>query len=693
MMVRAKGPARSARQSQGTATSTVMLAPNPTQTVVRVNQAQSLHIVQTTVSATLNTILWINNLFPDNYFEARRYSLNDPAFPYSVRTPAQIALETKQQGSDKASVTWHFLVRGKTAKADKIWSWLDGVCDALKHGYLASFQITFHSGDVSRDTIAVAYVMKFNYSEKGSKIQIDVSSGNQRVEITAEDMQDLKNMFQRLMKISRESDKIPEDPTICLQLTYNETCPDKYEPRGFVVAPDPSIIMNQDGFTIGAVDTGYHSVGMSLVTPAETAVHGSNGSFGVPTRPNSQQIFKWNNLISTPAPASPCLGSSVLNTQDRVDRQLIREMVPLGREVGDTQRVQDTQSQATGAKESPSPTLPHGPVEKNTPPLEERSFYFDHEAIRDLYPDHKWRNEQVQISFAEEKDIDCPCSKKFAGMTVQCELCQKRQHLQCHGYLETDVMDTHLCYKCLLRSEPNLSKEMQQLCLLRQVAWVSSMEMYPLKESDLAKRIDCKVKELIPLSQRLAKDKYLRKISRPQSKRHKEYHRRSEIPPYEFIVEERGRLLKEYLNPTFKIEKYLHEHLQTSGDKSQLSQPPPPTLPTPRMSSMAPEPAKLVPATHVPETPRHVRADIDDGGFIYGIFDDIEEDTATPHTGPAESSMDASTQGVPSDMGSPGPQPSLGVKRKADVLERGMGNVKRPSWVNSPFVLGTRLYE
>lgn len=46
-----------------------------------------------------------------------------------------------------------------------------------------------------------------------------------------------------------------------------------------------------------------------------------------------------------------------------------------------------------------------------------------------------------------------------------------------------------MCYGCLLISEPKLSKEMQQLCLLRQVAWVASMEGYPLKESDLAKHI------------------------------------------------------------------------------------------------------------------------------------------------------------------------------------------------------------
>lgn len=128
---------------------------------------------------------------------------------------------------------------------------------------------------MSRDTIIAAYVMKFNYPETGGKIQFDISSGNQTVEVTAEDMRDLKNVFNRLVKMSRKTDQFPgmtqqldasstifdsfiEDPTISLQLTYNKTCPGEYEPRGFVAAPDPSIILNQDGFNIGNVDTTYH---------------------------------------------------------------------------------------------------------------------------------------------------------------------------------------------------------------------------------------------------------------------------------------------------------------------------------------------------------------------------------------------------------------------------------------------------
>lgn len=117
-----------------------------------------------------------------------------------------------------------------------------------------------------------------------------------------------------------------------------------------------------------------------------------------------------------------------------------------------------------------------------------------------------------------------------------------------------------------------------------------------------------------------------------------------------------------------------------------------PTPSGPRMNSITPEAMEPVQTSHLPKTPQRTRTDLDDGGFIYGMFD-MDDNTTTPHSGPAESSMIASTQGVPSDMGSPDPRPPLGVKRKADALEGRVGNLKRPSWVNSPFVLSSRSYD
>lgn len=85
----------------------------------------------------------------------------------------------------------------------------DGIFDALKHRYLASFQFSLHDGDRSLDTVAQSYVMKFNYSQNGGDIDIGISSGGQTVEVAAKDMQNLKAVFNRLIKMSREAGGLP----------------------------------------------------------------------------------------------------------------------------------------------------------------------------------------------------------------------------------------------------------------------------------------------------------------------------------------------------------------------------------------------------------------------------------------------------------------------------------------------------
>lgn len=121
--------------------------------------------------------------------------------------------------------------------------------------------------------------MKFSYSDQGGEAQFDISSGNQTIEITSKDMQDLKSMFIRLMKMASQgtnkhsgttgqfimrepaltsSNPLVEHPTISMQLTYNDTCPIAYEPKGFVVAPDPDIVLSQSGLGLGEMGTGYY---------------------------------------------------------------------------------------------------------------------------------------------------------------------------------------------------------------------------------------------------------------------------------------------------------------------------------------------------------------------------------------------------------------------------------------------------
>lgn len=93
-----------------------------TEVVVKVNQKQSLNIVQTSVAATLSTILFIKDVFPPDYYEHRSYNFRSADFSYSV-TPAD-AISVKKQNADENTVSWHMLLKGKHKHVDKMLYWL-----------------------------------------------------------------------------------------------------------------------------------------------------------------------------------------------------------------------------------------------------------------------------------------------------------------------------------------------------------------------------------------------------------------------------------------------------------------------------------------------------------------------------------------------------------------------------------------
>lgn len=93
-----------------------------TEVVVKLNQKQSLNIVQTSVAASLSTILFIKNVFPVDYYERRTYNMRSPEFTYLI-SPSDARSVMKQE-SDENTVTWDMLVPGKHRHVDKLLSWL-----------------------------------------------------------------------------------------------------------------------------------------------------------------------------------------------------------------------------------------------------------------------------------------------------------------------------------------------------------------------------------------------------------------------------------------------------------------------------------------------------------------------------------------------------------------------------------------
>lgn len=52
---------------------------------------------------------------------------------------------------------------------------------------------------------------------------------------------------------------------IGMQLTYNDTCPKKYEPPGFQSAPADKVINELGGVEVGFMDTKYHQYALTFL--------------------------------------------------------------------------------------------------------------------------------------------------------------------------------------------------------------------------------------------------------------------------------------------------------------------------------------------------------------------------------------------------------------------------------------------
>jgi hypothetical protein len=49
-----------------------------------------------------------------------------------------------------------------------------------------------------------------------------------------------------------------ENPTVGMQITYNDTCPPEYEPPGFIAAADPRLVVQDEGLEAGDMTTKFH---------------------------------------------------------------------------------------------------------------------------------------------------------------------------------------------------------------------------------------------------------------------------------------------------------------------------------------------------------------------------------------------------------------------------------------------------
>ncbi|KAK7530796.1 HORMA domain-containing protein [Phyllosticta citribraziliensis] len=230
---------------------------------------QSTQLVQSLFHAGISCVAFLRQLFPDNCFTRRTYENRHDHWDYDEWASGKKGLQSSKQQRPGAAVS--ILKRGEDKGVDHLLDWLEkGVFHALKKRYLETFQFIIIENEGRPSEVLETYDFRVRYTESlgAELVQISMpglkptSIWNARVGFT--------QMIKKLCMYCPNLADLPKQRSLKIQLSYNATCPNDYEPPGFMTGGSDSLAFpSGDGWTrktvsMGEMDTGYHSLALSV---------------------------------------------------------------------------------------------------------------------------------------------------------------------------------------------------------------------------------------------------------------------------------------------------------------------------------------------------------------------------------------------------------------------------------------------
>jgi hypothetical protein len=93
-----------------------------TRTTIKLDQAQSLQLVQTMLHSALSTLTYLRNLFPERAFAQRRYEMRATVMPYKEYAAAR--MPSVKDDAEVPYTNVPILVRNHSKRADVFLDWL-----------------------------------------------------------------------------------------------------------------------------------------------------------------------------------------------------------------------------------------------------------------------------------------------------------------------------------------------------------------------------------------------------------------------------------------------------------------------------------------------------------------------------------------------------------------------------------------
>ncbi|EXJ82467.1 hypothetical protein A1O3_06280 [Capronia epimyces CBS 606.96] len=463
-----------------------LLLASPGQSLSRI---ESLSLVQIFLNASLACIAHTRELIPwmSPCLQTRYIDHIDPSLLVSDESLYTTFQAFDSKGA-RSGQEIRILVRGGHKRADQILEMLEnGVFEALEHGYLNTLQVFVTDNNGSTPTVLETYCFTFSYD--GGRVSSVEFSPTNHVFVLEHLHKSFKAAIRALLRSLKQLPRLPARRKLGMSLTYNDECPNIYQPPGFMDRDDPEepdrlliceALEQGVGDIVGKLDTGHYQVNVGVCQRA---------SEDTDTPPDPQDAAMSRQLQAMQKTSSIRSTDLVSTLKDsRSDKRkndfqvpgrkrlkvtgpsgLLSEIqVGQGKRQQQVGRIEDLETSVgelnqAGAADDPvvseaSPSRRNGPwlsISKLVELLVHcyaiqcgvsggDGNVFDQGLLADGIIRRRNRSNRLR----------CECGNAVVpGQLAYCEVCGNWQHAQCYGYDETSSLDPpteRFCYTCLL---------------------------------------------------------------------------------------------------------------------------------------------------------------------------------------------------------------------------------------------------
>ncbi|KAK0946654.1 hypothetical protein LTR29_001823 [Friedmanniomyces endolithicus] len=137
-------------------------------TVTKIDQKQSLEIVQTMLHGSLSALSYCRAFFAEKVFDSQIYRADNLISPYEEYAIGKLASD--HGTASGLATTMQVLRRGRSKRADTFLDWLEkGAFPALRAGHLRAMQVYVHTDPLDRSKVIERYTFSIKYKDADNR--------------------------------------------------------------------------------------------------------------------------------------------------------------------------------------------------------------------------------------------------------------------------------------------------------------------------------------------------------------------------------------------------------------------------------------------------------------------------------------------------------------------------------------------